>query len=170
MSEAENRKGTREFATQDRLPDRRKILSTGMLRGAVDYVPLPEPSKRRTALKHPWRIALVHAGNPATDVIGVEIHADVVLGRAAASEKAPDLDLSIYDAVEHGVSRRHAMLRPTDHQLFLMDVGSTNGTRVNGVSQGARMARALKHNDTVSLGNLHLIIKIMVRPGDLRPD
>jgi pSer/pThr/pTyr-binding forkhead associated (FHA) protein len=138
-------------------------LGTDALRGATDYIPVPEPTRRRNALKHPWRIALVHP-DANKDVIGLEIYDDVVLGRAgAASDPEPDFDLSIYDAILHGVSRRHALLRPTEGQLFLIDLNSTNGTQVNAVAQEGGMARALRHNDTLSMGNLHLIVKIMRR-------
>jgi hypothetical protein len=140
-------------------------LGTDALRGATDYIPVPEPSKRRSTLKQPWRVVLVHP-DANKDVIGLEIHGDVVLGRAgAALDPNPDFDLSIYDAILHGVSRRHALLRPTEGQLFLIDLNSTNGTQVNAVAQEGGMARALRHNDTLSLGALHLTVKIMHRAG-----
>lgn len=151
-------------------PEQKKLLAgTGALRSSVDYMPLPEPSRRWRPLKHPWRIVLVRAANPSTDVTGLELHDDVVLGRAAGSKDLPDFDLSLYNAAEYGVSRRHALLRPTARQLYLIDLNSTNGTQVNSVPQEMSMARALKHNDTLSFGALHLTIKIIQRPDDLEP-
>jgi hypothetical protein len=136
-----------------------------MLRGAVDYIPVPEPSRRHHPLHQPWRILLVPP-DPSQAIAGLEIFDDVVLGRAMTpSEGSADFDLSLYNAVELGVSRRHALLRPTDSQLFVIDLDSTNGTLVNAVSQERGMARALRHNDTLSLGALHLTVKIVRRAG-----
>ena len=164
-----NKKDTRTLPP-DRPPDKKPLLGTGALRGAVDYLSLPAPSKRSRPLERAWRIALIHTGNPNADVTGLELHDDVVLGRGANSEDAPDVDLSPYDAVRHGISRRHVLLRPTARQLFVIDLGSTNGTLVNAVPQDMGMARALKHNDTLSLGILHLTIKLMGRPADSGQD
>jgi hypothetical protein len=157
--------GTRTFEPQTDQVVRLSHLGTDALRGAVDYVPVPEPSRRLHPLRQPWRILLVPP-SPNQEVLGLEIFDDVVLGRVGAvSEGSADFDLSLYDAVELGVSRRHALLRPTDQQLFLIDLASTNGTLVNAVPQEGGMARALRHNDTVSLGALHLTVKIVRRAG-----
>jgi pSer/pThr/pTyr-binding forkhead associated (FHA) protein len=51
------------------------------------------------------------------------------------------------------------MLRPSASKLFLIDMQSTNGTRCNSVLVNG--ARALSHNDTISLGNLTFEIKII---------
>jgi hypothetical protein len=56
------------------------------------------------------------------------------------------------------------MLRPTPNQLFLIDLGSTNGTLVNMIPQRPGIARALKQRDQVSLGNLHFTIERLDPP------
>lgn len=54
------------------------------------------------------------------------------------------------------VSRKHAQLRYRQRQFWLSDLGSTNGTFVNG----ERIAeRALRDGDVVSLGGLELIFR-----------
>src|ERR1700760_2595252 len=54
------------------------------------------------------------------------------------------------------VSKLHCVLVKTDGLLLLRDLGSTNGTRVNG--QRVRRA-ALLPNDTLSVANLKFVVK-----------
>jgi len=51
------------------------------------------------------------------------------------------------------VSRRHAELRPTEDGWVLVDLGSTNGTRVNGAGVTERQ---LHDGDTISVGDTQL--------------
>ncbi len=54
------------------------------------------------------------------------------------------------------VSRKHAQLRYRQRRFWLIDLGSTNGTFVNG----ERIAeRALRDGDIVSLGGLELVFR-----------
>jgi hypothetical protein len=116
-----------------------------------------------------WRIVLA-SPNSAHPLLGLEIHDDVVLGRSAPSQPPPDIDLTTLDAAKQGVSRRHAMLRPTNRHLYLIDLGSTNGSYLNSVPIGAGVARPLTDYDTISLGQLHLALKIERRPAPSQPD
>lgn len=54
------------------------------------------------------------------------------------------------------VSKLHCVVVNTDGLLLLRDLGSTNGTRVNG--QRVRRA-ALLPNDTVAIANLKYVVK-----------
>jgi pSer/pThr/pTyr-binding forkhead associated (FHA) protein len=54
------------------------------------------------------------------------------------------------------VSKLHCVVVKTDGLLLLRDLGSTNGTRVNG--QRVRRA-ALLPNDTVAVANLKYVVK-----------
>jgi hypothetical protein len=125
---------------------------------ATEYRVLP-PSMADEANRNPlvtrWRIEITGLG-PGISPQGLDICGDVVLGRSAGNV---DLDFSPYNAVEHGVSRRHAMLRPSSSKLYLIDLNSTNGTRCNSVVVSG--ARALHHLDTISLGGLTFQIKII---------
>jgi hypothetical protein len=52
-----------------------------------------------------------------------------------------------------GASHRHAkLLRQTDGSLVLLDVGSTNGTLLNGVDVPEGVKTALKDGDAITLG------------------
>ena len=69
----------------------------------------------------------------------------VVIGRL------PDCDISLSDP---NVSRRHTEVRVAGSGYLVADLGSTNGTKVNGVRiDGERM---LNDGDIVSVGSTHL--------------
>ena len=57
------------------------------------------------------------------------------------------------------VSKLHCVIVKTDGLLLVRDLGSTNGTRVNG--QRVRRA-ALLPNDTLSIANLRYVVKFGV--------
>ncbi|MCC7446389.1 MAG: GAF domain-containing protein [Anaerolineae bacterium] len=112
---------------------------------------------------HPvWRIHLEPTFSSNIRV-GLDINGEVTLGRG---EEAPGLIslMSNDEAEQLGVSRRHAMLRPTDSQLYLLDLGSTNGTRLNGNSIGVNMPYSLANGDVIALGRLEMSVKIVKRP------
>lgn len=70
-----------------------------------------------------------------------------------------DIDLTPYQAYEAGVSRRHAAIY-IGYQLFTVtDLGSTNGTRVNGNTIPSFTPQELRDQDIITLGKL----KIQVR-------
>lgn len=57
----------------------------------------------------------------------------VTLGRFDASHRTPSqLDLTDFGAVDKGVSRAHCQLEYDDGQIIVTDLGSTNGTFVDG--------------------------------------
>jgi hypothetical protein len=130
--------------------------------GTFVRVPAPSAPETDTGEAHPWRIVLLSA-NPAHPPLALEIHHDAIVGRGWG-ETQPDLDLTAYGGEGLGVSRRHAMLRPTKDSLLLADVGSSNGTFYNGVRIKLGEPRALKDNDIISFGALHLRVKIASRP------
>jgi len=144
------------------------MLSTspfGLRRGsAADYTAVPaDKSEDPNAQKLCWRIEL-HGLKPGIAPQGFDLFGDVTIGRTT-SEAAVDIDMEPYRASELGISRQHAMLRPTKNSLYLFDLNSTNGTRYNGIPLGSGIARALSNNDTITLGNLTFEVKIIDGPG-----
>lgn len=75
----------------------------------------------------------------------VPLLATTVIGRGA------EADLQVHDT---GVSRRHAELRRTREGVQVHDLGSTNGTRVNGKRV---TAATLVNGDVVTVGTTDLI-------------
>ena len=76
----------------------------------------------------------------------------IALGQQVVSVgRLPECTIPVPDA---NVSRRHCEIRPQGSAFVVADLGSTNGTKVNGVRiQGER---ALADGDVVSVGSLSL--------------
>jgi pSer/pThr/pTyr-binding forkhead associated (FHA) protein len=64
-----------------------------------------------------------------------------------------EADISIVDG---RVSRRHAKLTNQHGQLTLEDMGSTNGTKIDGVALTAGEKRVLKGGEKISLGGVEV--------------
>jgi len=62
----------------------------------------------------------------------------------------PEVDIAIPG--DPYVSRRHAVLSRVEQRWTIRDLGSTNGTRLNGVALEVREARPLGPDDVVELG------------------
>lgn len=71
-----------------------------------------------------------------------------------------DIDLSPYQAYEAGVSRHHASLFIGFDSVTLTDLGSTNGTRLNGDITTGFTPEELKNEDIITLGKLKVQIFI----------
>jgi hypothetical protein len=71
----------------------------------------------------------------------------IVIGRL------PECDITIMDS---NVSRRHAEIQPRAETFVLVDLGSTNGTRVNGVRV---TERELRDGDELALGNTRMVFQ-----------
>ncbi len=112
----------------------------------------------------PWRVLLKFGAPAPRIVVGLDIYGDVIIGRGSDGPQSPDIDLSNLDALALGVSRRHALLRPTQNKLFLIDLDSTNGSYVNAIPVGRGMAQVLKGGDTVALAGLNFVVEIVRAP------
>jgi hypothetical protein len=151
---------TNELDVRDRLP-LNPNMPYAVDRASSSFTILP---KNAPSGGPRWLISLegLVPGRP----LGIEVVGDIVLGTVRQPTDAPDLDLSTYGADDKGVSRRHAVLRPTKSSLYLIDLKSTNGTSVNGVTAGNGVAIELQNRDGVSLGALTFMIKILASPSD----
>ena len=87
---------------------------------------------------------------------------EITLGRIAEGQPIlPDVDLSPYEAFSQGVSRLHSALKLNNQQVFINDLGSSNGTRVNGQKITPNADYPLNHGDVVALGKFK--IQILIR-------
>lgn len=88
---------------------------------------------------------------------------EILLGRADSptNQGGIDLDMSAFGAAEQGVSRRHAVIRRGEDTLTLMDLGSTNGTHLNGQRLTPNQPRVLRDGDEIRMGRLvfHIFFK-----------
>ncbi|MCP4426449.1 MAG: GAF domain-containing protein [Chloroflexi bacterium] len=126
------------------------------------YRPIPQQIDIDSAGSRPvWRVRL----ELATDFeqrLGLDINGEVILGRDV---DAPNLvDLSIFGADDLGVSRQHVMLKPTESDLFVIDLGSTNGTQCNNETIELNSSYSLVNGDVLTLGQLQFVVHIIRRP------
>jgi hypothetical protein len=93
----------------------------------------------------------------AAEPIMLQPQPETVIGRFDPnSQKRPDLDLSPYGAIDKGISRLHAAVRRGEDTLTLIDLGSVNGTYLNGQRLAPSQPRVLRDGDEVRLGKLVL--------------
>jgi len=87
---------------------------------------------------------------------------EFTLGRVADNQPIlPDVDFSPYEAYAQGVSRLHASLKIINQRVVITDLGSSNGTRVNGQKIMPHIDYLLNHGDVVALGKLK--IQVLIR-------
>jgi hypothetical protein len=76
----------------------------------------------------------------------------MMLGRASAAEDYwPDFDMTFYDDGDY-VSRRHARITRGRAGYFVTDLGSSNGTTVNGQPLEPNRASLLRNGDWIKVG------------------
>jgi hypothetical protein len=128
------------------LPEDATIISVGAPHGAV----LSGWGSTRFGPRRKLVIYLKGVDKPLT----VEPDRPLLLGRGSSAQG--EIDLDQYDALTHGVSRKHAMLRPDarEDQLLLVDMGSTNGTFVNEEQLSPNLPYTVHDGDTIRLGRL----------------
>lgn len=89
---------------------------------------------------------------------------EFTLGRISEGQPImPDVDLSPYQAYAHGVSRLHAVIKQEGKRVLLMDLGSSNGTYLNGKRLTPNVEHILHHGDVIALGKLK--IQVLFKTG-----
>ena len=87
---------------------------------------------------------------------------EFTLGRLSEGQPImPDIDLTAYQAYASGVSRLHAVVKRDESNVVVMDLGSSNGTYLNGRRLTPHTEERLSHGDIVALGKLK--IQILLR-------
>jgi len=95
-------------------------------------------------------------------VIHLNDRNDFTLGRAIEGQSIlPDVDLSPFDAFSQGVSRMHSALRIVNGDVYLMDLGSSNGTKINSQKIVPHVEYSINHGDLVVLGKLKIQILLV---------
>lgn len=94
---------------------------------------------------------------------------ELVIGRSTqGSAVTPDVDLKNTKAVDLGVSRMHMTLRyeSANNAVLAADLGSSNGSYLNGQRMLAKEVRVLRHGDELRLGKLVLAVSFR-HPGNV---
>lgn len=119
----------------------------------------PASNTRSRTKRH---LRLRELGSARTVDVWVPRSGTLLIGRAdPASGWKPDLDLSSFDAQYLGISRRHAQLQRNAGELYISDLGSVNGTWVNGKMLAPRELCPLLDGDELQLGRLRLLVLVV---------
>lgn len=109
-------------------------------------------------------VILLHVRDSA-EPIEIRINGNLVIGRIDADvQQQPDLDLTAFGALEKGVSRRHAILMREAGALSIIDIGSANGTYLNGQRIAPQQPRVLRDGDEIRFGKLLTHLYFHSRP------
>jgi hypothetical protein len=94
-------------------------------------------------------------------VLPLSVRNEFTMGRISEGQPImPDIDLSPYQAYAAGVSRLHAVIKRDGNNIVFIDLGSANGTYVNGKRLTANVEQVLNHGDIIALGKLKMQILV----------
>jgi hypothetical protein len=146
-----------------------KLISTGRLSSAVSEQVVQE--EIRNSIYRNRRLNYVGTGSlmsnkklylhvmDSDQFYPVKSNSRIVLGRKADSQtQMPDIDLSPFHAYAYGVSRLHAEIRYDDHGMVVIDLSSSNGTRINGQMITPHVEYPLTIGDIITLGKFRIQI------------
>jgi hypothetical protein len=128
---------------------------TGIRAFVEDTLPvmIPSPASSRKTVC----LVVINSGRR----IELEANDDLLIGRKDNARGIyPDVDLGLDGGYDSGVSRRHAIISLEGAAYVLEDLGSANGTFVNGHRLGPQAPVAIKHGDEIKFGTLILRFEI----------
>lgn len=141
--------GTNELVTQNISTDR---LNTSTVRKPTGGLTKNFQTNEAWASLH-----LLDMGQ----VLPLSNRSEFTMGRVSEGQPImPDIDLSPYQAYAAGVSRLHAVIKRVSGNVIFMDLGSANGTYVNGKRLSSNTEQRLNHGDIVALGKLKMQILV----------
>ncbi len=114
-----------------------------------------------------WSIdeAMVPDGGIAVYVEGefnpvyIDSKGEFVIGRKVGTTSEGLLDLSASGGYHLGVSRRHAVIRRTEHGYEMLDLGSANGTWLNDQRLVPHKSYPLASGSHLRLGSMRLSVR-----------
>jgi len=94
-------------------------------------------------------------------VVETTLNKAIHLGRLdPASDVFPEIDLTNDNGLERGVSRRHARILKREGTVVVEDLGSINGTFINGKRLAPYLPEVLHNNDQLQLGKLLIEVEM----------
>ena len=136
-------------------PKNPRRIQTSMLNMPDDALPMADrdPQPNAPMLTAGWKVVF-KVGDKKKEL---PITKHIMIGRAVESDsKAGEInfDLTDFGAYHFGVSRNHATLTFNDGYVYLEDLGSTNGTRINGFQLTANQKYRLRDGDEIEFARL----------------
>lgn len=133
---------------------------TQSLPSPSDNTPMPE-RPADGSLGVPWKLRFL-VGSDTPKTISMPVKERIVVGRADAdASHSLDLDLSPYGGAQNGVSRLHAVISYHDNSIYVEDMGSTNGTRINGFNLTPNRSYLLRNGDEIEFGRVPVVIRFL---------
>jgi pSer/pThr/pTyr-binding forkhead associated (FHA) protein len=119
--------------------------------------PIPAPLQPEKGLESGVSLHLMESGQ----ILVLAGRNEYSIGRGVEGQSLlPDIDLSPFNAYAEGVSRLHATLKVLQHGVLITDLGSSNGTRINGQKIVPHIDYPINHGDVVAVGKLKMQILI----------
>ncbi len=121
----------------------------------------PEEMAARSAIKGtgPLSVRLI-IGDKKREVES-PLNKAVHLGRLdPAAEVYPEIDLTNDGGLEKGVSRRHARILKREATVVVEDLGSINGTFINGKRLAPYLPETLQDGDHLQIGRLFIEVHL----------
>lgn len=120
----------------------------------------------------PMRLVLevINHETGETKLIAAHMQERLIAGRSGSTPESnegkplPDIDMSAFNGVDHGVSRQHAAFVYHSDELSVEDLNSTNGTRINGFQIMAGRLYRLRNGDELEFGRLRMTVKVVRVP------
>ena len=113
----------------------------------------PPPSTLQSWLS----LHLVESGQ----ILPLADRSEFTVGRMAEGQPiVPDIDLSPYNAYANGVSRLHLAIKRINHKVVIVDLGSSNGTYLNGTRLSPYIEMPTNDGDIAYLGKLKVQLLI----------
>ncbi len=105
---------------------------------------------------HPIVLQVRHNDQP----IAIERHGRLILGRNDPNDPnhQPDIDMSDYQGAELGVSRKHVVIDAAHNPPLIIDLGSYNGTYINGQKLMPEKPYPLRSGDELRLGRMVITV------------
>ena len=118
-----------------------------------DNITFPPPAKLQSRIS----LSMMENGQ----ILPLADRAEFTLGRSAEGQPiVPDVDLSPFNAYANGVSRLHAMIKLIQDKIVIIDLGSSNGTYLNGIRLSPYVETTVVQGDLVYLGKLKMQVLI----------
>lgn len=96
--------------------------------------------------------------------LDIDVAGDMVVGRSdTVTGYVPEIDLTPFGAYRLGISRRHAVIRRQSGSLIVKDLGSRNGTSINGEALRTHETRLIHSGDDIQFGNLTVHVTFVRR-------
>ena len=109
----------------------------------------------------PLSVGLIIGEGARRRQLQVSLVKSIRLGRSDPIQNIfPEVDLTDDLALEFGVSREHARIFGRGRAIMVEDMGSTNGTLLNGKRLDPYMPEPLKHGDQLQLGKLLIDVRL----------